>query len=104
MIVSRRLISISFLSDVSGSSIKTDSGPFAPLDDPGPSNAALTFFRSLPLPGRASNSAFLLVPPCTCISTSDSCKFGTLVFLDVLAFAAISFLNVWKSVKFFFPD
>jgi len=65
----------------------------APLDAPDPSKAALTFFKSLPLSGRADNSAFLLVPPCTCTSTSDSYKFGTSVFTTILAFAAISFLS-----------
>ncbi|QCD78957.1 hypothetical protein DEO72_LG1g2594 [Vigna unguiculata] len=84
---------MSFLTDVSANSIKPASGPLAPLNDPDPSKAALTFFKSLPLPGRAGNSTFLLVPPCMCTSTSDSCKFGTSVFPTVLAFAAISFLS-----------
>jgi len=95
---------MSFLTDVSGSSIKPDSGPLVPLDDLGPSNVTLTFFKSLPLPGRAGSAAFLLVSPCTCTSTSDSCKFGTSMFPVVFAFAAIFFRSAWKSAKFFFPD
>ncbi|QCD81435.1 hypothetical protein DEO72_LG2g1761 [Vigna unguiculata] len=54
---------MSFLTTVSGNAIRPASGPLASLDDPYPSKAAFTFFASLPLPGLASNSAFLLVPP-----------------------------------------
>jgi len=110
IMVSERLITISFLTDISGKSIKPDSGPFtpladpAPLADPTPSRVALTFFTSFPLPGRGGNSAFLFVPPCTCTSTTDSCRLGTSFFPAALALAAISFLNDWKSAKFFFPD
>jgi len=103
MMVSGRLIAISFLTDISGNSIKPDYGPFVPITDPDPSNAALTFFTSFPLPGRGDNSAFLLVPSCTCTSTNDSYRLGTSAFPSALAFTAISFLNVWKSANFFFP-
>ncbi|QCD86568.1 hypothetical protein DEO72_LG3g1092 [Vigna unguiculata] len=91
---------MSFLIDISGSSINPDSGPFSPLADPAPladpvpSRAALTFFTSFPFSGRGGSSAFLFVPPCTCTSTTDSCKLGTSVFPAALALVAISFLNV----------
>ncbi|QCE04130.1 hypothetical protein DEO72_LG8g2163 [Vigna unguiculata] len=98
--VSGRVIEMSFLTDISGSLINPDSGPFSPLADLAPladpvlSRAAFTFFTSFPFPGRGGNSAFLFIPPCTCTSTADSCKLGTSVFPATLALATIYFLSV----------
>jgi len=91
--VSGMVISISFLTDIFDNSIKPASSPFTPLDDPCPKNAALTFLTSLPLPGLAGYSAFLLVLPCTCTSTNDSYKFGTSVFPTAFALTTFSFLS-----------
>ncbi|QCD86729.1 hypothetical protein DEO72_LG3g1255 [Vigna unguiculata] len=90
---------MSFRTLVSGSSINPASGPFTPLDDPSPIKAAHTFFTSFPLSGLAGNSAFLLVPSCTCTFTNDSCRLGTSVLPTALAFATFSFCNAWKSVN-----
>ncbi|QCE03741.1 hypothetical protein DEO72_LG8g1766 [Vigna unguiculata] len=63
--VSRRVIEISFLTDISGNSIKPDSDPFsaladpAPLANPVPSKAALTLFTSFPFPCRDGNCDLL---------------------------------------------
>ncbi|QCD86780.1 hypothetical protein DEO72_LG3g1306 [Vigna unguiculata] len=95
--VSGRLIEMSFLTDISGNSISPASSNLSPLADPAPLAdpriAALIFFTSLPFPGRGGSSALLFVPPCTCTSTTDSCKFGTSAFPASLALAAISFLS-----------
>ncbi|QCD93213.1 hypothetical protein DEO72_LG5g1285 [Vigna unguiculata] len=91
--VSGRVMEISFLTDISGNSINRASGPFSPLADPAPlavpSRAALIFFTSFPFPGRGGSSAFLFVPPCTCTSTTDSCKLGTSAFPAALALRCV---------------